>query len=68
MTHTTILLFNERLRILTWTIDRRESVPCKDEVMMGTPITGTEVNEATIPEPKIVFYIYYHSLIKMDCE
>uniref|UniRef100_J3KXD3 Uncharacterized protein n=1 Tax=Oryza brachyantha TaxID=4533 RepID=J3KXD3_ORYBR len=33
-------------------INKRESVPCKDEVLMGTPITGTEVNEATIPEPK----------------
>ncbi|BAS70895.1 Os01g0199950 [Oryza sativa Japonica Group] len=39
-------------------INRRESVPCKDEVMMGTPITGTEVNEATIPEPKIPLHLH----------
>jgi hypothetical protein len=43
-------LNNRILRTLTCTIDRRESNPDSVEVLMGTPITGRGVNEATIPE------------------
>lgn len=34
-------------------MDNKESIPSSDDVFIGTPMTGNEVSEATIPAAHI---------------